>query len=104
MVSLAPINGVKSGVLYTSIGVGTVTMNDVAAAQVVERVRVMQAQRGRREFIGADFQCAIHALAQGQDARGIDVESDRVVAPAELDRERQPDVAQSDDADGGLVQ
>ena len=49
------------------------------------------------QFGGVDLQGAVAAGAQFVDAGGIDVEADGVVLLAELDRERQADVAQSDD-------
>src|SRR5690606_18160063 len=46
---------------------------------------------GRGQLAGTDLERAVTPVAQFGDASGADVESERVVVLAELDRERQAD-------------
>src|SRR6185295_17834123 len=71
---------------------------DLAGAQILEAGRVLEvlggAQLGRLAF-----KRAVATLLELGDARGLDVETDRAEFLAELDGERQPDVAKTNDAD-----
>ncbi len=58
--------------------------------------------RARDLFIRA-LQRRVGAVLELGDASGVDVEPDRRVPAAQLDGERQPDVAQTDDADFEVV-
>ena len=63
------------------------------------RLAVNESLRRRGELRLVDLAGAVAALAQFADAGGLDVVADGGVAPAELDGERQADVAQADHAD-----
>ena len=56
---------------------------------------------GAGELFGIDFQRAVVAGLERFDARGVDVVTDGVVLLAELDGQRQADIAQADDGDAG---
>ena len=59
----------------------------------------------RRAQLGRlDFERAVLALLQLGDARRLDVEADGLEVLAELDRQRQPDIAEADDADLAIAQ
>ena len=71
---------------------------DVAGRDVLQLVGEGQAG-GLGQQLRLHFQGGVVALAQFGDAAGVDVEADGVVPLAEFHRQRQADIAQSDDGD-----
>jgi hypothetical protein len=82
--------------LYSSTGVGTVTMK-MRQARKASRSWVIAQLPGGGQGGGADLAGAVVARLQFRDAPGVDVEADHGAVLAEFDRERQADVAQADD-------
>src|SRR6185437_6510805 len=76
---------------------------DAAALQVRE-VRAEGEARGGLELRPRDFQRAVAAADQLRDAMRLDVESQSIEMLAELDRERQAHITQTDHADAALAQ
>ena len=94
--SLDFTSGVRSGRLYSSIGVGTVTMKTRHGFRSVEAGREAELFR-LGELLRVHLERAVDAAAQFVDAVRLDVEADGLEALAELDGERQADVAEADD-------
>jgi hypothetical protein len=76
---------------------------DAASPQVFQARREVQLLRGR-QFRRVHFQRAVDAAPQLVDTVRLDVEADGPEPFAELDRERQTDVAEPDDADPEVAQ
>ena len=57
----------------------------------------------RLAVLGGDFQCAVVPRLQFGNSLGMDVESDDRALLAELHRQWQSDITQSDDCDGRCV-
>ena len=76
---------------------------DAAGLEVPELRAEPQALR-RGQLLRLDLERAVLAAAQLRDAIRVDVEADRVVALAELDRERQTDVTEAEHADAAVPQ
>ena len=56
------------------------------------------------QFLGRRLERRVLSALEFRDARRIDVEPDGRVTLAELDGQRQPDIAEADDPDSKLVQ
>ncbi len=97
-VSVAFSTGVRSGRLYLSIGVGTVTMNTVHG-RMSSMFVVTRSRLAARDVLGARLERAVDPLLEILDPLLVDVEADRVVLLPELDREGEPHVAEADDGD-----
>ena len=103
-VSLARSSGVRSGRLYSSIGVGTVTMKTWQRLSSSRSVVKRQA-RGALELGRGHLERAVAAgLAARAMRAGLDVEADGVEMLAELHRQRQTRRSPADDADAALAQ
>ena len=89
----------RSGRLYSSIGVGTVTMNTRQLLQVLEVGGERQLLAPPCSSARSSLERAVAARLELGDAVRLDVEPDRVEVLAELDGQRQADIAQTDDAD-----
>jgi hypothetical protein len=83
-----------------AIGVGTADDDDVGLR---ERGRIgAEADVPRLAHRGGRGLVADLAGREPRDARGVDVVADRAQALAELDGQRQADVAEADDRDDGI--
>src|SRR5690606_25875592 len=75
----------------------------IAGGEILLVRRKRQALRSRNLF-GLGLERRITTLLELGDARRLDVEADRRITLAELDRERQPDVTQADHADPNVLE
>ena len=82
--------------MYSSIGVGTVTMNTRHGLRSA-RLVVKLSFSASASSAASTSSVLSHAAAQLVDALRLDVEADGLEALAELDGERQAHIAETDD-------
>ena len=75
---------------------------DVAVGEIGGRGRQRQALR-RGQLLGRAFERAVDAVPEFGDPALVDVEAGRRPVTAEGDGERQSDIAETDDADAGIL-
>ncbi len=71
---------------------------DARLAQVRDVAAASQL-RGGTQFVGRALERVVAVRAQFRDARGVDVEAEHGTLLAELDGQRQADIAEADDGD-----
>ncbi len=99
---LAPFNGVSTGRLALPTGVGTVTMNVLQSASACRSVEKRSCLAPRSSSLVVS---SVESMPRSSSAMRSFLMSKptRRVVLAELDRERQPDIAEPDDADAGVL-